>query len=105
MFARHTVLVLEKNFCEILLKESKFEHYKDCKEVDGCTDANAIVNKFVDYFSKIYSCNNLERASSLQQEFTSMYADYYGFSLTEKLFSDTELVSKIISNLKTWKST
>ena len=66
--------------------KSKFEHYKGCKEVDGCTDANAIVNKFVDYFSKTYSCYNLERASLLQQEFTSMYADYYRFPLTEKLF-------------------
>jgi len=33
-----------------------------------------------------------------------MYANYYGFPLTEKLFFDTELVSKIISHLKRGKA-
>jgi len=33
-----------------------------------------------------------------------MYVDYYGFPFTGKLFFDTELVSKVISNLKRGKA-
>jgi len=85
---------------------SKFEHYSGCKEVDGSrpTDSNIIVNKFAHYFSTTYSCNNPNRAYSLQQEFETVRANYCGFPINEVLYFDTELVSKTVSNLKRGKA-
>jgi len=83
---------------------SKFEHYSGCKEVDGSTDSNTIVNKFAHYFSTTYSCNNPNRAYSLQQEFETVRANYCGFPINEELSFDTELVSKTINNLKRGKA-
>jgi len=76
----------------------------DNKEVDASTDSNVIVNKFMHYFSNTYSCNNPDRANSLQQEFLSLHANYCGFPTVEKVSFETELVCKTIKNLKRGKA-
>jgi len=82
----------------------KFEHYRPsgCKEVEGSTDSNTIVNKFAHYFSTTYSCNNPNRTYSLQQEFVAVRANY--FRSMKNCLLDAELVSKTISNLKRGKA-
>ena len=42
---------------------SKFECNSNCKQVEGCVDDNNIVNKFVDHFKNIFTCNDENRAA------------------------------------------
>jgi len=37
---------------------SKFNCIARCKLVEGCTDAEVIVNKFAYHFSSVFFCNN-----------------------------------------------
>jgi len=48
--------------------------------------------------------DNLDRANSFQQEFLSLHANYCRFPTDEKLSFETELVCKIIKNLKRGKA-
>ena len=52
------------------------------------------------YFSEIYTPNNDQRASSLHNEYISLCENYFGLPLPADSVFDTELVSKVISNLK-----
>jgi len=45
--------------------KSKFESREDCVQVDGSVDDGEIADKFADYFSKAYSCNNASRVADL----------------------------------------
>jgi len=51
---------------------SKFESVNECKQVEGCVDADVIVGKF---FIKSYACNNALRADELRQRICSVAAD------------------------------
>ena len=79
---------------------SKFQGPNRCHEIDGCVDHNIIVNNFAQYFSKIYTANNSQRASLLHEEYLRMRENYFGFPLPSDWEFETELVSKIIADLK-----
>ena len=69
-----------------------------------CVDPELIANNFAHYFSEIYTPNNDQRASSLHNEYISLRENYFGLPLPANSVFDTELVSKVISNLKMWES-
>ena len=50
--------------------------------------------------SQIYTPNSAQRASSLYNEFSQAKENYLGSPLTDDWLFDTELVSKIIAELK-----
>ena len=62
-------------------------------------DDAVIANNFANYFSQIYSCNNVDRAINLKHDYLSARENYQGFS-THNLVYDTELVSKVHVLLK-----
>ena len=55
---------------------SKFESVNECKQVEGCVDADVIVGKFCDHFVKSYACNNALRADELRQEYVVLRRNY-----------------------------
>ena len=59
-----------------------------------------IKSNFARYFSEIYAPNNGQRASSLHNEYLSLRANYFGFPLSSERAFDTELVSKVLLDLK-----
>ena len=83
---------------------SKFETGKKCDEVDGCVDDTVIADKLACHFSNSYSCNNEQRATELQNEYTNMRAGYLGLPLTEEHLINVELVSNVILKLKRGKA-
>ena len=82
----------------------KFESTNKCVEVDGCVDPNTIADKFANYFSTCFSCNNKEKAESLAIEYNTLRPTYCGLPPVADLSFDTECVSKVISVLKRGKS-
>ena len=57
------------------------------------------------YFSKIYTPNSDSRAMSLYKEYMLQRQNYFGFQLAaEDIIFDTELVSKVIYDLKGGKA-
>ena len=66
----HEALLNENNTAFWKCWQSKFESVNKCIEVDGCEDADVIVEKFHKHFSKSYSFNNMHRAESLKEEYT-----------------------------------
>jgi hypothetical protein len=85
---------------------SKFESPRKCVglQVDGCVDKDTIADKFAQHFSKSYSCTNANRAADLCSEYQQLRANYCGMPLTNESLFDTELVSKVIDNLKRGKA-
>jgi len=83
---------------------SKFESDKKCIEVDGCVDSNIIADKFADYFSMCFSCNNRGQYEKLEKEYYKMREHYHGLPPVTDIGFDTELVSKTISELKRGKA-
>ena len=79
---------------------SKFEIQNKCVHVGGCSDDEAIAKNFAEYFSNIYVPNDSQRASSLFDEYSIERKDYFGYPLTPEKDIDTELVSKVVQNLK-----
>ena len=75
---------------------SKFESVNECKQVEGCVDADVIVGKFCDFFVKSCACNNARRADELRQEYVVLRQNYGGFPIIDNDHFDTEMVSKII---------
>jgi len=76
---------------------SKFETRAKYNEVSGCVES--IANNFANYFSEIYAPNSIERAAALREEYLSM-SNYFGFTMSDDHVFTTELVSKIISEIK-----
>jgi len=84
--------------------QSKFESVNKCVQVEGSVDANIIVEKFYKHFSKSYSYNSMQRAESLKEEYTKLRESYCGFPLVSGIDFDTEMVSKVIAELKSGKA-
>jgi len=85
--------------------KSKFEFDKNkCRQVDGCVDAVTITDNFAKYFESTYSCNNPGRAHILKNEYLEMRCNYSGLPLGDIKTLNTEMVSKIILNLKRGKA-
>jgi len=55
---------------------------------------------FLIIFSEIYAPNSTERAAALREEYLSMRSNYFGFPISDDYVFTTELVSKIISEIK-----
>jgi len=69
-------------------------------EVEGHVDAVIIAEKFVQHFSKCYSCNNEKQRDTLREDYCNLRVNYTGFTVSDQLVFNTELVSKIIHELK-----
>jgi len=82
---------------------SKFQPANKSVEVDGCVNPDIIVDKFATYFSTCYSRNSTNQKDILKDEFTKLRDHYFGFPSSDISF-DTELVSKIILELKRGKA-
>jgi len=78
----------------------KIRTAQKCGEIDGCVNDEIIAGNFAKYFSPIYISNSAQRASSLYNEFLQAKENYFGSPLTDDWLFDTELVSKIIAELK-----
>jgi len=50
------------------------------------------------------SCNNFDRIQALQDEYCKLNENYFGLPVSENVVFDTELVSKVIADLKTGKA-
>ena len=83
---------------------SKFDTRPNCTQVDGFVDPYTVANNFARYFSDIYSPNNSQHASSLHKEYLSLRQNYFGFPLAADFTFNTELVSKVMSDLKCGKA-
>ena len=72
-----------------------------CNTVGGCVDDPSIANNFAQYFSQIYiTPNSSKRAAALRAEYTTLRTGYFGFPMTDDHFFTTELISKVINELK-----
>jgi len=60
--------------------------------------------KFVNHFQKLYSCNIKSRADALHNHFTYLRSSYVGDCLSASHAFDTELVSKVVSELHQGKA-
>ena len=80
--------------------ERQTDGQSKCSQVDGCVDPEIIADKFVQHFRTNISCNNIYKAEVLKQSYLTMRATYCGLPITESYKFDTELVSKIITELK-----
>jgi len=83
---------------------SKFESSNDCQQVDGCVDAETIVGNFRDYFLQSYTCNNARRAMQLKEEYLAIRESYCGFPIVDNEYFNTEMVSRIIVDMKKGKA-
>ena len=79
---------------------SKFDIRNKCEHVGGNSDDKIIANNFAEYFTNIYSPNNSQRASSLFTEYSRLRDNYSGLPFITEKEIDTELLSKIIPDLK-----
>ena len=79
---------------------SKFNTRMKCNAVGGCVDDNSIANNFAQYFSQIYTPNSSKRAAALRAEYNALRTGYFGFPMTDDHFFTTELISKVINELK-----
>ena len=82
---------------------SKFGPVNKSVQVDGCVDADTIAEKFAVFFNNCYSCNNVYQKESLENEYSKLRKKYFGFPSSDISF-DTELVSKVITELKRGKA-
>jgi len=80
---------------------SKFEPSAPCSQVEGCVDDDIIANKFSQHFSKSYNYNNKSRGDSLFDQYrpTRARSKYSGTLLSDSHAIDTELISKVISDI------
>ena len=83
---------------------SKFECCNNVTQVDSSVDADVIVGKFAEYFANIYTCNNERESERLKEEYLKLRTNYSGLPLSNDIAFDTELVSKIITELKRGKA-
>ena len=78
---------------------SKFESNAQCKMVEGCVDADVIVDKFASHFKSAFTCNDPQRANLIKDDYLATRSAYHGLPLTGADYVDTELVSSVISKL------
>jgi len=74
--ALHDALLTKKDVEFWKCWRSKFGSSNKCTEVDGCVDSAVIVNKFAEYFSSSYTCNNKHQALYLREQYLEMRSVY-----------------------------
>ena len=100
----HDALLCKDNTIFWKCWRSKFESSNVCQQVDGCVDAETIVEKFHDYFLQTYTCNNARRAMQLKEEYLVMRENYCGLPIVDNDYFNTEMVSRIIFEMKRGKA-
>ena len=79
---------------------SKFDFDSKCTEVECCVDSSIIADKFADHFRNTFNYNNVDRMQALKDEYSNLRENYYGLPISDINPFDTELVSKVIADLK-----
>jgi len=72
--------------------------------ISGCVDSATIVDKFAGHFSASYCCNSHSQADNLRVECERLRGSYCGHPVTDNDLFDTEVVCRIISNIKRGKA-
>ena len=52
-------------------------------------EADVIADKFASHFTSVFSCNDPQKANSIEQDYVSMRANYCGLPLDQDLNIDT----------------
>jgi len=72
--------------------------------VDGITDPEIIAQHFMSHFSKVCANTTVSGATRLKNRYDSMRSNYCGQPFTEHYLFDTELVERVITNMKRGKA-
>jgi len=83
---------------------AKFDTSNKCSEVSGCVDSATIIDKFAGHFSASCCCNSHSQADNLRVECERLRGSYCGHPVTDNDLFDTEVVCRIISNIKRGKA-
>jgi len=67
--------------------------------IGGCVDANVIAGKFASHFTSVFSCNNPQKANSIERDYVASRANCCGLPLNENHNNDMELVSTVVSDI------
>ena len=102
--ALHDALLTKKDVEFWKCWRSKFGSTNKCTEVEGCVDSADNVNRFADYFSSSYTCNNEHQAHYLREQYLEMRSVYSGCLLDDDHLFETALVNKIIYEMKKGKA-
>jgi len=63
-----------------------------------------MVDKFADHFSSSFCCNSHSQADNLRVEYERLRGRYCGHPVTDNDLFDTEMICRIISNMKRGKA-
>jgi hypothetical protein len=75
-----------------------------CKQINGLTNDNTIVNKFADYFTSACTSFSAAREEILKEEYLEKRSVYSGFPFTDEYLFSVDLVEKIVTQLKRCKA-
>jgi len=85
--------------------KSKFERKASTQlQVDGITDSVLICEKFAKHFETVCSPLNPERSNMIKDNYNTLRSQYYGTPITDDLWFDVELISKLVSSLANSKA-
>jgi len=68
--------------------------------IEGRVDSNSIADKFAQHCNA-FRCNNVDRMRELKNEYSKLRENFTGLPMPSSCSFDTELVSKVVSDLKT----
>lgn len=83
---------------------AKLDTSNRCAEVGGCVDSAVIVNKFANHFSSSYRCSSYSQADNLRIEYERLRGSYCGHPVIDNELFETEVICRIISNMKRGKA-
>jgi len=83
---------------------AKFDTSNKCSEVSGCVDSATMVEKFADLFYSSLCCNSHSQADNLRVEYERLRGSCCGHPVTDNDLFDTEVICRIISNMKRGKA-
>ena len=66
---------------------------------EGCVDADVTAAKFASYFTSVFSCNDPQKANSIEQDYITLRANYCDLPLNENRNIDSELVSTVVCDI------
>ena len=95
----HDALLKKNNTVFWQCWRSKFESNVLCKLIEGSVDPDVIAGKFASCFTSIFSCNDPQKANSIEQHYDTLRANYSSLPLNENHNIDIELVSNVVCDL------